>query len=194
MSRNMQVDQYIDRIKKWKDETRTIRELMFEKGLSEHLKWGKPCYMHKENNICIVQGFKEYIALMFFKGALLSDDENLLIAPGENSQAARQLRFTSDVEIVSKKEKIQSFIDDAIRVEESGLKVEMKKNPQEEFVDELKEKLRMDPKFKSAFERLSPGRQRAYNIYFSGAKQSATRKSRIDKFTPKILSGLGMND
>ncbi|MFZ1978424.1 MAG: YdeI/OmpD-associated family protein, partial [Bacteroidota bacterium] len=161
---------------------------------TEELKWGKPCYTFQKNNIVIIQGFKEYCALMFFKGVLLNDANGILIKMGENTQAGRQIRFTNVREIIEMKTILKDYIYEAIEVEKAGLKVNFKKNAELIFPEEFQNKLDELPALKTAFNALTPGRQRAYNLYFSAPKQSKTRESRVEKCMQQILNGKGLND
>lgn len=191
---NPQVDQYVASAKKWREETATLRALILDFPLTEELKWGKPCYTFQETNLLIIQGFKDYCALMFCKGALLKDPKKLLHQPGENTQSARQLRFTSVQEITAQKSVLKACIQETIAAEKAGLKVEYKKTAEYAVPEELEQKFRKTPSFKKAFEALTPGRQRGYLLHFSAAKQSATRAARIEKCTAKILAGQGLLD
>lgn len=172
---------------------KALRRIILGRPLTERLKWGKPCYSLGAGNVLILQPFKDYLALMFFKGALLKDPQAGLKKPGENSQAARQLRFTSTREIAASAATVKAYIDEAIAIEQAGLKVAFKTTP-EPIPVELKTKWREVPALKKAFEALTPGRQRAYLLFFSAAKQSSTRTSRIEKCAPPILRGKGLND
>ena len=162
-------------------------------GLSEELKWNKPCYTYNDNNVAIIQPFKERCALMFFKGALLKDPDGLLELPGENSNAARRMVFSSVGEVAEMEARLRDFVAQAIEIEKAGLKVEVQKKP-EPLLEELEAKFKEIPELKKAFGALTPGRQRAYMLHFSGAKQSTTRRSRIEKCVPRILGGKGLND
>jgi len=190
---NPKVDTFFNKAEKWQPEFEALRAIILDFPLTEELKWGKPCYAFQESNILIIQGFKEYCALMFCKGALLKDPKNILVKPGENTQAGRQIRFTHVQEIVEMKPLLKAYIEEAIAAEKAGLKVEFKKNP-EPIPEELQSKLDKNAALKTAFETLTPGRQRAYILYFSAAKQSKTRESRIEKCMPQILKGKGLND
>lgn len=197
---NPKVDFFFNNATKWQPELVQLREIVLDCNLKEELKWGCPCYTYpaanskKEANIVLIHAFKEYCALLFFKGALLSDPYNILIQQTENVQAARQLRFTNLKEITALKKAIKAYIFEAEEVEESGLKVEMKAPKQFEVVDEFQVKLDEVPRLKSAFEALSPGRQRAYLLHFSQAKLATTRAARVAKCIPDILNGKGLND
>ena len=171
-----------------------LRTILLGCPLAEELKWGKPCYTSENSNVVIIQGFKEYCALLFHKGVLLKDPKSILIQQTENVQAARQLRFTTVREIVQLKSVIKSYIDEAIAVEKAGLEVTYKKTSEFKIPAELQDRLNEDLAFKRAFKALTPGRQRGYLLYFSGAKQSNTREARIEKSIPQILEGKGLHD
>lgn len=190
---NPNVDFYFEK-GKWQKETQEMRKIVLDCGLHEELKWGCPCYTFEGSNIVLIHAFKEYCAFLFFKGALLNDTDGLLIQQTENVQAARQIRFTNLKEIVAQAVAIKTYIYQAIEVEKAGLKVPLKKTKQFEMVEELKERMDNDEQLKTAFEALTPGRQRAYLLHFSSAKQSKTRISRIEKCTPQILAGKGLKD
>lgn len=179
---------------KWQEEYEKLRTIILECGLVEELKWGCPCYMFKERNIVLMHGFKEYCALLFFKGALLKDPKVILIQQTENVQAARQIRFTNVREIVKLKTTLKAYINEAIAVEKAGLKVNLKKTAEFTMPDEFKHKLKETPGLKTAFSALTPGRQRGYLLYFSAPKQARTRQARIEKSVPQILKGKGLND
>ncbi|MGA9191426.1 MAG: YdeI/OmpD-associated family protein [Anaerolineales bacterium] len=191
---NPKVDAYLSKAEKWQDESREMRRILLDSQLTEELKWGKPCYTLEKRNVAIIQGFKEYCAMMFFKGALLEDKEGLLIRPGKHTQAGRQIRFTNVREIVGMEAILKTYIQEAIEVERSGRKVKLKETSDFEIPDEFQAKLDEMPALKDAFRALTPGRQRAYIFYFSSAKQSKTRQSRVEKCIPKILAGKGLND
>lgn len=188
------VDDYYSKAKKWRDELGTLRSIVLDSGLNEDLKWGKPCYTLNDGNVVIVLGFKEYCALMFLKGALLADTKKLLIAAGENSQSARQMRFTSVGAIEKSTRTIKSYLKEAIALEKAGAKVPTKKISERDVPDEFKAKLAKSAALKQAFSALTPGRQRAYLMHFAGAKQAKTRESRIEKWIPQILAGKGLDD
>lgn len=182
------------KVRFWPEELIALRAIVLDCGLTEELKWQQPCYTLNGKNVLIVTAFKEYACISFFKGSLLKDPEKILVEPGKNSQAARQIRFT-DVKDIHKQSKIlKKYIQNAIAVEEAGLDVEYKKTSDYEVPEELQVKFAEDPVFKAAFEGLTPGRQRGYLLHFSGAKQSATRINRIEKSIPRILDGLGIHD
>lgn len=190
---NPKVDSYIDRDEQWGKETEKMRKIILDCGLTEELKWGQPTYTHNGTNVLIIQGFKEYCALMFLKGALLSDASDLLHKVG-NAQASRQLRFTSGKEITQQKDIIKAYIYEALEVENAGLKVKMKETSEYEVPEEFQKRLDKKPALKKAFEALTPGRQRGYLIYFAAAKLSKTREQRIEKYIPMIMDGKGLND
>src|SRR6267142_6877550 len=190
---NPKVDGYLRKAKKWQEESEKLRRIILDCQLTEELKWGKPCYSFQKSNIVIIQGFKEFCALLFCKGALLNDANGILEKPGENTQAARRIPFTNVREIVEMEPILKAYIHEAIEAEKAGLKVTLKKIP-EPIPEELQNKLDEIPALKAAFEALMPGRQRGYILYFSGAKQSKTRESRVEKCMPQILNGKGLND
>lgn len=188
------VERYLDRATQWKEEMTLLRKICLDSGLTEEFKWMHPCYTLEGKNVVLIHEFKAYCALLFHKGALLKDPEGILIQQTENVQAARQLRFTNLQEIVDASSTIQSYILEAIEVEKAGLEVKMKKTSEFEMPDELRESLASDPELATAFDALTPGRQRGYLLYFSQAKQSKTRVARIEKYIPKIFEGKGLND
>ncbi|QTH45179.1 YdeI family protein [Cohnella sp. LGH] len=192
--KNSKIDPFFSKAKQWKDEFQKLREIVLDCELTEDFKWMHPCYTYKNDNIVLIHGFKEYCALLFHKGALLKDPHKILIQQTENVQAARQLRFTSVEQIDEMQLIIKTYIDEAIEVEKAGLQVEFKKNTEYAIPEELQNKFVEIPDLKVAFEALTPGRQRGYLLYFSGAKQSKTRESRIEKYLPHILDGKGMDD
>ncbi|TGK82873.1 hypothetical protein EHQ23_16430 [Leptospira bourretii] len=189
-----QIDLYFQKIKNWKQEFQILRSIALEMDLQEEIKWGQPCYTLNGQNIFLIHGFKEYFAILFFKGALLKDPKKILIQQTKNVQSARQIRFQSVSEITKLKTIIKSYIKEAIQLEQSGKKVVMKKTSEFEVPEEFLKQLEEDPKLQTAFESLTPGRQRAYLLHFSGAKKSETRKERIEKQIPNILKGKGLND
>jgi uncharacterized protein YdeI (YjbR/CyaY-like superfamily) len=191
--RNPKVDAYVSRAKKWQKEFEKLRMIILGCPLTEELKWGKPCYTFQNSNVVILQGFKEFCALLFAKGALLKDPNGLLEKPGESTQAARRIPFTNVREIVKWESVLKAYINEAIAAQKAGLEVEFKKNP-EPVPEELQNRLEESPAFKTAFEALTPGRQRGYILYVSAAKQSKTRESRIEKWRQQILKGKGLND
>jgi uncharacterized protein YdeI (YjbR/CyaY-like superfamily) len=188
---NPKVDGYLRKAKKWQKEIAKLRRTLLDCGLTEELKWGKPCYTFQKSNIVIIQGFKEFCALLFCKGALLNDPNGILKQFGW--QAARRIPFTTVREIVEMKPILKAYIHEAIEAEKAGLKVNFKKNP-EPIPEELQNKLDKIPALKAAFDALTPGRQRGYILYFAGAKQSKTRESRVEKCMRQILKGKGLND
>ncbi len=190
---NPRVDGFLKKAKNWREEMARLRSILLDCQLTEDLKWGKPCYAFQGNNVVIIQPFKERCAVMFFKGALLKDTHGILVKPGEHSQAARQMRFAGVREIAGKESILKEYVHQAIEVEKAGRVVNFKRNP-EPVPEELQNKLDEIPALKTAFNALTPGRQRAYILYFSGAKQSETRQSRIEKWMPQILKGKGLND
>lgn len=191
---NPKVDFYFDEAKKWQKEQEELREIALECQLTEELKWGTPCYTFQNNNIVLIHDFKEYCAFLFFKGALLSDTDGILIQQSKNVQAARQIRFTNLEEIRGQKSILKTYIYQAIEVEKSGLKVKLKKTKEFEVAEEFQHKLNQDSKLEAAFKALTPGRQRAYLLHFSSPKQSKTRESRVGKAIDQILDGKGLND
>jgi uncharacterized protein YdeI (YjbR/CyaY-like superfamily) len=191
---NPRVSAYISKLKKWQEEFKKLRTILLDCQLTEELKWGKPCYTFQGSNLVIIIGFKESCALLFCKGALLKDANEILIRPSENTQAARQLRFTNVRQIVELEPVLKAYIHEAIDAEKAGLKVIFKKNTELVFPVEFQKKLDELPALKTAFYALTPGRRRAYNLYFSGAKQSKTRESRVEKCMRQILNGQGLND
>jgi uncharacterized protein YdeI (YjbR/CyaY-like superfamily) len=191
---NPQIDELIRNSKSWRSEMEALRQILLNCGLTEEYKWRQACYTHQAKNIAIIGAFKDYCGLAFFKGVLLMDEEKLLVSAGENSQSSRLLKFTGVNQIHSIEATIKAYIFEAIEVEKAGLKVEFKKSKNLDFPEELTEKMEKEPVFKAAFESLTPGRQRAYNLFFSGAKQSATRVTRIEKYVDRILKGKGIND
>ena len=191
--KNPEVDRFLSKSTKWQPEFRQLRAIALESGLTEELKWRLPCYTLDGSNIAIIQGFKEYCAMMFFKGALLRDAKRLLVAPG-NSQAGRQIRFTNAREVAAAEPVLTAYIREAIEVEKAGLKVKMKQTAEYGVPTEFQGRLDAMPRLKAAFNALTPGRQRAYIYYFSQPKQSKTRQSRIEKSVQRILKGKGLND
>ena len=188
---NPKVDEYLRKAKKWQQEMEKLRQISLACGLTEELKWGKPCYTFQESNVVIIQGFKEFCALLFCKGALLKDPNGFLKKFGW--QAARRIPFTNVREIGEMEPTLKTYIHEAIEAEKAGLEVKLKKNP-EPIPEEFQKKLDEIPALKAAFDALTPGRQRAYILYFSGAKQQKTRASRVEKCMRQILDGKGLND
>jgi uncharacterized protein YdeI (YjbR/CyaY-like superfamily) len=191
---NPKVDLFISKAKKWQQEFEKLRMIILDCQLTEELKWGVPCYTFQEGNIVLMHGFKEYCALLFFKGALLQDAHGILIQQTENVRSGRQARFTNIREIDEMETILKAYIYEAIEVEKAGLKVNFIKNTEIIFPEEFQNKLAENPNLKTAFEALTPGRQRAYNLYFSAPKQSKTRESRVEKCIQQILKGKGLND
>lgn len=191
---NPLIDEYLAKTKRWQKELEKLRSIVLDCGLTEDLKWKQPCYTINNNNILIIANFKDYCSVSFFKGVLLQDTDKLLVSPGENSQSARLMKFTSVKEITQLEATIKAYIYEAIEVEKAGLKVALKENSNLKLVEELQIKLEEDPHLKTAFEALTPGRQRGYNLYFSDAKQAKTRESRIEKYIPRIFDGKGIHD
>lgn len=191
---NPKVDFYFSKSKKWLKELELLRKIVLDCGLTEELKWGVPCYTFQESNVVLIHTFKEYCALLFFKGALLKDPSDILVQQTKNVQAARQIRFINDREIIEMVKTLKAYIYDAIEVEKSGLKVDLKKTKEFTMPEEFKNKLDKMPGLKIAFHALTPGRQRGYLLYFSAAKQAKTRESRIEKYTQQILNGKGLED
>jgi uncharacterized protein YdeI (YjbR/CyaY-like superfamily) len=193
-NKNPKVDAYLSRAKTWRKEIEKLRKVVLDCGLTEELKWGVPCYTFEESNVVLIHVFKEYCALLFFKGALLQDAEGILIQQTKNTQAARQLRFTGVGEIAGIAATVKAYVREAIGLEKAGLKVDFKKTEEFAVPEEFQNKLVASPALKAAFEALTPGRQRAYLLHFSSAKQSKTRESRIAKCMPQILDGKGLDD
>jgi len=191
---NPKVDFYFSKAEKWQEEFEKLRMIVLDCGLNEELKWGCPCYTFQKGNIVLIHGFKEYCALLFIKGALLQDTHGILIQQTENVQVGRQIRFTNVREIVELEPILKAYMFEAIEIEKAGLEVPMKKQAEYTIPDELQHKFDEMPALKTAFEALSPGRQRAYIFNFSEPKQSKTRESRIEKWVPQILNGKGLND
>ena len=191
---NPKVDWYFIKAEKWQQELETLRTILLDCLLTEELKWGVPCYTYQKNNIALIHEFKEYCAILFVKGALLNDANGILIQQTENVQAARQIRFTHVREIVEMETILKSYIYEAIEVEKAGLKVDLKKTIEFNMPEEFQNKLTEIPALKTAFEALTPGRQRAYLLFFSAPKQAKTRESRVEKSMEQILNGKGLND
>ncbi|MBB6004135.1 uncharacterized protein YdeI (YjbR/CyaY-like superfamily) [Arcicella rosea] len=191
---NPKVDFYFTKAEKWQEELEQLRKIVLECELSEELKWGVPCYTFQKSNIVLIHDFKEYCALLFMKGALLDNANGLLIQQTENVQAARQIRFTNLQEIIENKAILKAYIYEAIEVEKAGLKVELKKTTEYNIPEEFQQKLDESSSLKTAFEALTPGRQRAYLLHFAQPKQAKTREARVEKCIPQILDGKGLND
>ena len=182
------------KVHRWAEELVLLRKLALEAGLNEEIKWGMPCYTVDNKNILIISAFKDYCGMLFHKGALLKDDSGLLIQQTANVQAARQLRFTSPQQVVDRKTLIKGLICQAVEIERAGLRVELKKTDSFAVAEEFQQRMGANPELKAAFAALTPGRQRAYLLHFSAAKQASTREARIDKCLPLIMSGKGLND
>jgi uncharacterized protein YdeI (YjbR/CyaY-like superfamily) len=191
---NPKVDWYFDKAGKWQEEVCKLRTIILDCGLTEELKWGKPCYTLEKSNIVLIHTFNEYCALLLMKGVLLKDPKNILIQQTENVQSARQIRFTNLREIIKLESTIKAYVKEAIKVERAGSEVEFKKTKEFAIPEEFQCQLDKNAALKSAFEALTPGRQRGYLLYFSGAKQSKTREARVEKCLPRILDGLGLDD
>ena len=191
---NPTVDAFLEQEERWRPEFEALREVVLPSGLSEEMKWGKPTYTLDGQNVVLMHGFKDYAALLFMKGALLKDEDKVLVQQTENVQSARQIRFTSVDEIKRMDNLLKAYIDEAILVEKSGANVEKKTTAEFAVADEFKARLNGDGALKAAFEGLTPGRQRGYLLYFSGAKQAKTREARIDKCVPLIMAGKGLDD
>jgi uncharacterized protein YdeI (YjbR/CyaY-like superfamily) len=188
------VNTFLSMAKNWKEEFEKLRDIVLDCELTEDFKWMHPCYTFQNKNIVLIHGFKEYCALLFHKGALLKDPHGILIQQTENVQAARQIRFTNVQEIDEMQLILKTYIDEAIEVEKAGLEVDYKKNTEYVIPEELQNKFVEIPDLKTAFEALTPGRQRAYILHFSQPKQSKTRESRVEKYLPHILGGKGLDD
>ncbi|MFZ5554077.1 MAG: YdeI/OmpD-associated family protein [Bacteroidota bacterium] len=182
------------KVQQWKNELKAIRNILLESGLNEESKWGVPCYTHNNKNVIMIAAFREYCGISFFKGALLSDPHKLLEFAGENSQSSKLLKFTNVKQVEKLEKTIKEYIQEAILVEDSGMKVEFKKITEHKIPEELEVKFKKDAAFKKAFHSLTPGRQRGYLIYFSQPKQSKTKEERIEKCVGKIMKGKGMQD
>ncbi len=191
---NPQVDFYFSKAEKWQNELEALRKIILDCRLTEELKWGVPCYAFEERNVVLIHVFKEYCAILFFKGALLKDTDGMLVQQTKNTQATRQIRFTDVADIVKMKAVIKAYVLEAIAVEKAGLKVALKTTEEFDVPEEFQDKLDASPALKAAFDALTPGRQRAYLLHFSAPKQSKTRESRIEKCTPLIFDGMGLND
>lgn len=191
---NPKADFYFDKAQKWQEELEQLREIVLGCDLTEEVKWGVPCYSYQGNNIVLIHAFKDYCALLFFKGALLNDANGILVQQTENVQAARQIRFSSLKDVTKMKRIVKAYIYEAIEVEKAGLKVPLKKTVEYTVPEEFQKKLDENPALKEAFEGLTPGRQRGYYLYFSAAKLPKTRESRVEKYIPKILDGKGVDD
>lgn len=191
---NSMVDEYIRKEKKWREEFEKLRRILLDCPLAEDFKWGKPCYSFEGKNVVLIHGFKEYCAILFIKGALLKDPHGVLIRQTENVQAGRQIRFTNVQEIAGMETILRDYIHEAIDVEKAGLEINYKKNTDFRIPEEFQRKMDEIPALKIAFEAFTPGRQRAYLLYFSEPKQPKTREARVEKYTQQILSGKGLDD
>jgi len=191
---NPKADEYFGKVNRWQEELEKLRTIVLDCELTEEFKWRVPCYTFQKGNVVIINGFKDRCVLSFFKGALLNDANGILVKPGENTQAARLVQFTSVQEIAEMEPILKAYIYEAIEVEKAGLKVNFKKNTELTLPEELQNKLEEAPALKSAFDALTPGRQRAYVLYISAAKQSGTREARVERYIPRILDGKGIND
>ncbi len=192
MQRHADVDAFLACQRTWNDEIVALRAILLDCGLDEAVKWGKPCYGHQGNNIAIIQPFKDFVALLFMKGILLDDPAGLLEEQGENTHSARRLTFRSSDEVATKNAATRALIASAIAVEEAGTPLPEK--PEQALAAELQAALDANPSLRAAFEGLTPGRQREYNLFISGAKQSKTRAARVDKHVERILAGRGLRD
>ena len=191
---NPKVDWYFTKATQWREESERLRTILLDCSLTEELRWGKPCYTFQNANVVLIHGFKEYCALLFFKGALLKDPKGILVQQTENVQAARQIRFTNMGEIVEMERILKAYVREAIEVEKAGLEVKYKKTSEFKMPKEFQNRLEKNTGLKKAFAGLTPGRQRGYLLYFSGAKQTKTREARIEKCMPQILKGKGLDD
>lgn len=191
---NPKADFFFNKAEKWQQELERLRNIPLDCGLDEEVKWGCPCYTHHGANIVLIHAFKDYCAFLFFKGALLKDTDNILIQQTENVQSPRQVRFTGEQEIIDLEPTLKAYIFEAIEVEKAGLKVELKKTKEFPVADEFQSKLDAIPALKTAFEALTPGRQRGYLLHFAQPKQSKTREARVEKYIPQILAGKGLDD
>ncbi|MBC7663894.1 MAG: YdeI/OmpD-associated family protein [Caulobacter sp.] len=191
---NPAVDAWVAKAKAWHDEIATLRAILLDSGMTEDFKWGKPCYAHAGSNVVLIMPLKDTCALLFTKGALVKDPKGLLVQPGENSQSARQMRFTSLSEITRLEKPLKAILEEALAVEVAGLKVAFKKSADLVYPKEFQDKLDKNSALREAFRALTPGRQRQYHMHFTGAKLAATRESRVDKAIPLILDGMGLDD
>ncbi len=191
---NQNCDDFFENVDKWNSELNELRKIVLETGLTEEFKWKQPCYTFQGTNLVMVSSFKDFAFVSFLNGSILADTENILVKPGENSQFSRLMRFYSEEEVKKLKPILLAYLYEAIEAEKAGIKPIVNKEKVLEFPEELLQKFEQDAKFKAAFEALTPGRQRAYNIYFTGAKQSKSRMSRIESYTERIMKGFGFND
>ena len=191
---NPMVDAWVAKATHWQAEIALLRDILRASGLAEDFKWGKPCYTREGSNVVLIMPLKDTCALLFTKGALVQDPKGLLVQPGENSQSARQMRFTSAAEVARLEKPLKAILKEAIAVEAAGLKVAFRKSTDLVYPKEFQDKLDQDSTLREAFLALTPGSQRQYHLHFTGAKQPATRESRVEKAIPLILDGLGLND
>ncbi|HVN58924.1 MAG TPA: DUF1801 domain-containing protein [Bacteroidales bacterium] len=191
---NTKVNGFLEKTKNWRDEFEALRRIILDCNLEEELKWGFPCYTFSGKNIVLIHGFKDYCAMLFFKGALLKDPQGILIQQTENVQAARQIRFTNSKEIEKMKPFLKAYVSEAVEVEKAGLKISFKKTTEYKVPAELQDRLDNSKNLKNAFEKLTPGRQRAYIHFFSQPKQQKTREARVEKYIHSIMQGKGLND
>jgi uncharacterized protein YdeI (YjbR/CyaY-like superfamily) len=192
--KNPAVDAWLAKAKAWRDEIPTLRAILLDSGMTEDFKWGKPCYTHAGSNVVLIMPLKDTCALLFTEGALVQDPEGLLVQPGENSQSARQMRFTSLAELTRLEKPLKAILKAAIAVAAAGLKVEFKKSTDLVYPKEFQDQLDKNSALREAFRALTPGRQRQYHMHFTGAKLATTRESRVGKAIPLILEGMGLND
>jgi uncharacterized protein YdeI (YjbR/CyaY-like superfamily) len=191
---NPKVDWFFNKATNWQKEYEKLRAIVLDCNLTEELKWGQPCYTYEKHNIVLIHGFKDYCALLFFKGAVMKDKKNILVQQTENVQAARQIRFTSIQDITKLERTLKAYVYEAVELEEAGVKVEFKKTKEFTVPEEFQKRLDKSRTLKKAFESLTPGRQRGYLLHFASAKQAKTREARVEKYIPKIMDGLGLED
>jgi len=194
MLRNSKVDAFMENEQKWRGEFEKLRAIVLDCGLTEELKWGVPCYTTDNKNVVLIHGFKDYCAILFVKGALLKDTQRILVQQTENVQAGRQVRFTGVDDIAAREAVLKDYIREAVEIEKAGLEVDFKKSTEYAIPEELQSKFNENPALKTAYEALTPGRQRAYLLYFSQPKQAKTRQTRVERYAPQILAGKGLND
>jgi len=193
-NKNIKVDEYMEKTTIWKKEQEVLRSIILESNLLEEYKWKQPCYVYDDSNVVMIGAFKSFVIISFLKGVFLKDENNVLVQQGENTRSARVIKFTSVEEIEELKPTIKAYINEAIEIEKSGLKIDYKENNEVEYIEELQNILDKNMELKNSFEALTIGRRRAYNFYFASAKQSKTRIARIEKYIPKIMDGKGLND
>ncbi|APQ16233.1 DUF1801 domain-containing protein [Maribacter hydrothermalis] len=191
---NVKVDEFLEKTQKWQKELQLLRKLVLECGLTEEYKWRQPCYSFQGSNIVLLGNFKDYCSLSFFKGVLLKDDYDIMVSPGKNSQSVKLIKFLSDREIINNENILKTYIYEAIEVEKLGIKVVLEEKENLKLCSELIEALAANKTLKAAFESLTPGRQRGYNLYFSAPKQQKTKIDRIEKYTKRIIDGYGFHD